>query len=450
MSKNIFRDTIIYSLEASRRSKVPFMFISNPGYGKTTTINTYAKKYGYHVETVCGSQYAKDEILGYLVNEGGESLTAKAPEWYMNIIAKEKEKIPSILFFDEISAASTEVQSSLLQVCFERKIRGGRTLPDDCIIVAAANYKLNLPGWCDIMSPSLNRFCIINLQPEDDIQLIEEFTQDLQEVEVDWPSFEDLPVEKVTEKVVNLTRKFLTNLFKKYPKDLTSKVGSSIGALNLKNQCFDGMYSENDDGVSPVLNFLSGRNMSYMARLLRALYSMGFDGSDPHFISLVMDGIMGLGTNTWSDDPDERIRQINAFRDTIHKQACTILSKCAGAVAAAKNMSSIVYSSDLQGKIIEAMNTWESGDSDNIEGEIEDIISLVGKKYSKDIEKSLSFLDGSSEKLGEFTSDYEAMMRLEDFIKENYEGSSFVSTLEANLKSTLKTYAGLYQMSYVE
>ena len=103
--KNTLRNTVIYALEMSRRSKVPVIFISNPGYGKTTTINTYAKKNGYHVETVCGSQYSKDEILGYLVNEGGESLTAKAPEWYTNIKTKEKEKIPSILFFDEISAA---------------------------------------------------------------------------------------------------------------------------------------------------------------------------------------------------------------------------------------------------------------------------------------------------------------------------------------------------------
>lgn len=449
MSNNIFRDTVIFSLEMSRRSKVPVIFMSNPGYGKTTTVNTYAKRNGYHVETVCGSQYAKDEILGYLVNEGGESLTAKAPEWYTNIISMEKEKIPSILFFDEISAASTEVQSSLLQVCFERKIRGNRLLPEDTIICAAANYKLNLPGWCDIMAPSLNRFCIINLQPEDDLQVIEEFTQDIQEVEEDWPDFKNLSMDDITSKLVSLTRRFLTGLFKKYPRDLTSKVGSTIGALNLKNQCFDGMYSENDDGISQVLNFISGRNMSYTIRLLRALYSMGFDGSDPRFISLVMDGVMGLGTNSWSDDPEERVRQINTYREYIHKHACDILTKCAGNSAVAKS-NSMVYSSTLQGKIIETMNAWESGDYDDIEKDIEQVIENIKSKYSPNIEKSLAFLDGSPEKLGEFTSDYEAMMRLSEFLKENYEGSTYISASEAILKSTLKTYAAVYQMSYVE
>ena len=78
------------NINLSVESGDSFAFIGHNGAGKTTTINTYAKKNGYHVETVCGSQYSKDEILGYLVNEGGESLTAKAPEWYTNIKTKEK------------------------------------------------------------------------------------------------------------------------------------------------------------------------------------------------------------------------------------------------------------------------------------------------------------------------------------------------------------------------
>ena len=77
-------------------------------------------------------------------------------------------------------------------------------------------------------------------------------------------------------------------------------------------------------------------------------------------------------------------------------------------------------------------------------------MSALKKKYTKDIKKSLSFLDGSIEKLGEFTSDYEAMLRLQTFLKESYEGSAATQDIEKRLRIILKTYMAYYQMSFVE
>ena len=84
-TQNKTRDVIITAVEASLRSnagmpvdkRVPVLFFSNPGFGKTTTIYNYAKKNGYHVEVLCGAQYAQDEILGFQTNEGGKSLVIK-------------------------------------------------------------------------------------------------------------------------------------------------------------------------------------------------------------------------------------------------------------------------------------------------------------------------------------------------------------------------------------
>jgi hypothetical protein len=59
------RDKIITSIEVTRRSKVPTLFFSNPGFGKTTTICSYARMQGMHVEELIGSQYSQDEILGF-------------------------------------------------------------------------------------------------------------------------------------------------------------------------------------------------------------------------------------------------------------------------------------------------------------------------------------------------------------------------------------------------
>jgi hypothetical protein len=244
--------------------------------------------------------------------------------------------------------------------------------------------------------------------------------------------------------------KFFHGLWKKYPRDLSSKVGQTIGALNLNNQRFDGMYSDNDTGVGQVLNFISGRNMSYICRAFKALYTMGLDGNDPSFVSLVMDGMMGGGTNSWSEDPEERVTQINQFRELIHKKGCEVLQRCAGGVNSLRNKESVVYSSDLQGKILETMNAYESGDAEDIDEDISLAMTEVEKKYSKDIKKSLSFLDGSVEKMGEFTSDYEAMLRLENFLKDSYEGSSSIQDVEKRLRVVLKTYMAYYQMSFVE
>ena len=190
--------------------------------------------------------------------------------------------------------------------------------------------------------------------------------------------------------------------------------------------------------------------MSYICRAFKALYTMGLDGSDPSFVSLVMDGMMGGGTNSWSEDPEERITQINQFRELIHKKGCEILQRCAGGVNSLRDKSSVVYASDLQGKILETMNSYESGDSDDIDEDISQAMSAIEKKYSKDIKKSLGFLDGSVEKLGEFTSDYEAMLRLQTFLKDSYEGSSTTQEIEKRLRVILKMYMAYYQMSFVE
>ena len=96
------------------------------------------------------------------------------------------------------------------------------------------------------------------------------------------------------------------------------------------------------------------------------------------------------------------------------------------------------------------MNAYESGDAEDIDEDISLAMTEVEKKYSKDIKKSLSFLDGSVEKMGEFTSDYEAMLRLENFLKDSYEGSSSIQDVAKRLRVVLKTYMAYYQMSFVE
>ena len=282
------RDKVITSIEITKRSGVPTLFFSNPGYGKTTTINSYARMSGMHVEELIGSQYSQDEILGFQSRTDKSYLEILEPEWYHRIVTyaephyekissgslftlveesdvdnwnkllqkaindeaeinteietlkarvcdtdenaqtvirtheNELERVrskinkykallddvewrqprASILFLDELSTATPNVQGAILNLVFNRKIRGNKELPKDTIILSAANYKANLTGYNEIISPQLNRFCIVNLLPGNKnsdprkssyenigLDLVGEFLQDFQETDIPLPTF---------------------------------------------------------------------------------------------------------------------------------------------------------------------------------------------------------------------------------------------------------------------
>ena len=87
--------------------------------------------------------------------------------------------------------APRDVQASLYRLIFERTIGNGHMLPDSTIIASASNYKENLPVMCDITSPNLNRFCIVNLEPTDFESLYTEFLQEPQDLKKDLPEFQN-------------------------------------------------------------------------------------------------------------------------------------------------------------------------------------------------------------------------------------------------------------------
>ena len=217
---------IMTGLEVSRRSQVPVLYLSNPGQGKTSVINTYAEAMGYHVESLILSQYSQDEILGFQANTGKDHLEVLEPEWFYRIWENKRAGKPSILFLDELSTVDGPRQGAGLQLCFERKIRGGKALPDDCLVVSAANYKANLPVYVDIISPTLNRFAIINMLPGDDgvdafsigFEMVKEFTQSFKTPKVEVPNWNtDYTMDEQTEKeFMQMVQSNFITLFKGY------------------------------------------------------------------------------------------------------------------------------------------------------------------------------------------------------------------------------------------
>lgn len=305
--------TILESIDISRNSGVPVLYFSNPGYGKTTTINKWAKANNYHVESLIGSQFSQDEILGFQVNNNGV-LEVLEPEWYRRIIKAKENGKPSVLFLDELSMCAPSTQGALLHLCFAKEIRGGKKLPEDCLVLAAANYKDNLPEYCEIIAPQINRFCVVNLDNKDKspTDILMEFTsnfgdgKDLDDYIA--PSFEANVDEA---KIMSSIRKELASLFMEY-----SNPDNSWGYISLENQNISCAYEPIENRV---YNFISGRTISYFTRIMKSVMTSNKKLEMLETVKLMAAGLIGGGTFSWDEDTEARNKQVKKFNKRISK-----------------------------------------------------------------------------------------------------------------------------------
>lgn len=450
---NTNRDAIITAIEASKRSGVPFLFFSNPGYGKTTDVYQYGKKFGYHVEVLSGDQFSRDEILGYQVNEPGTThLISKEPEWFSRIMeaengtltipndetgAKYPKGTPSILFLDEISVAPSDVQGALLQLSKDRCIHGGKFLPKDCIVVSAANYKGNLPGYVNIISPELNRFCLVNLIPgrfndtassgEDNIVVLSEFLKCLDDSEImdgDYPTFNtDYHMTPERKKEVLA---LISNNIRQLCIDYEYTSDGSKGYIDLRNTNYDGIYDTEMDGVPEVFNILTGRSISNLAKVVIALCEMGVTSTNPIYKKFV-DGLVGLGTNNWDDDADAFKNQIKKYLERWYGFVGVILDKYNAnnimnntAQRTIKHINKFNDANTISGAIRNLICERDShGSSVYTTQEYSDLKAMIEKKFDIDkMEDTVKNLT-DSQNIASFRSDYENILTLVQTMEED-------------------------------
>lgn len=155
-------------LELSIDSKVPMFIFSNPGVGKTTTLQKWCEKNDYELLTLIGSQYQPDEVLGFPVHDKEGSVVSRAlPNWFYKI-KKSDKKI--LLFLDELTTSTERVQGALLSLIFDRRIENN-VLPESTVIVSAGNYQSNLSYDFNLLGPLVNRFMILDLKVDSKIDL---------------------------------------------------------------------------------------------------------------------------------------------------------------------------------------------------------------------------------------------------------------------------------------
>lgn len=291
-------------IELSKITGQPILLISNPGYGKTTSITRWANEKNYHYEQLIGSRFSPDDILGYQINEPGKPcLVQKDPIWFKRIIDAENEGKPTVLFIDEISTCSDAVQGSLLSLIFDRRIGNGKELPADCIIIAAANYSENLPSFMNIMAPTINRFCIVNLLwGYNNSEILQEC---LNEQKPKVRKVSDIDEEEITKQFNDM----ITGIIMKY-----SHVDAALGYIDLQNHDISNIYKRRGN----VYNIISWRSITYLKNFIIGMAKLGI--TDMNVIRNVCAGMVGLGSNNFKTED-----QVESFIQLISKEVKNII-----------------------------------------------------------------------------------------------------------------------------
>jgi hypothetical protein len=294
--KHDIRDTIHIALELAEYTKLPFLFLGNPGIAKTTNIRSWADRKNYKVVSLIGSQRTAEEILGYMVNTG-KKLETFVPDWFDEIMEYHADGHKTVLFIDELSTAPENVQGAMLQLIFDRKVGGRNYLPDDTIVISAANYKENLPPQNRIMAPTLNRFVIVNLEATDGKDFAQEFLQPEDRRNDDLIEFDNI---EITDSIKEVCRQnmvtMMDNLFTTYAVDDGQKP-----RLDISHQAFDEVY----DQPGKVYNFITGRSIHYLYQLCLGILHLGIGrkryGAK---IANMLLGLIGNGTNSFKREED--------------------------------------------------------------------------------------------------------------------------------------------------
>lgn len=288
---------IFRALQVSKLSKVPFLFMGNPGTGKTTSVEMYCDAMGYKMILLRGSQSSPEEILGYDVNEGREDHTATRliPKWFAELKRNHDEGKKILLFLDEITTASEYVQGALLHLIFERRV-GDELLPDDTLIVAAGNYASNLSSNFNLIPPLMNRFCIFNITPshEDLRVFLSKYQKNISDTKMDrLKELTKVSLSGISSTLDEEMQDGVKALIENSIYELVDQV-SKTNELDLSITELKDIYQDVENASLP--GFISYRSLNYYRECSIAMYlQYGIEGLKSDCFKLITLGLVGIG-----------------------------------------------------------------------------------------------------------------------------------------------------------
>lgn len=426
-------DQVTMAIEVARVSKVPVLFASNPGYGKTTTAELWAKAHGYSVQRLIGSAQERSDVLGYLVNTDKPYLEHKMPQWFWQILQDEKAGKPTLLFIDELSTAPSDVQATLFRLINEREIADGTKLPESTIIISAANYKDNLSGFNGIEAPAVNRFSIINVEPDSFDAAIDEYIND--EIP-ELPVYHDVEFTNRKELIAGL-KDLMHNVSGIY----TNDKDSTKGHLDVHNRNFSDVYESDYTKNKYLYNFISGRSLSCLTKCLIAICSLDIDRD--YYIEKLIPGLIGLGFNSF-DNPDA----VNKFNNYIIKNVRKLVNKVVSGKAnyAAKAEKKEAVTAGKPTTVVEAITKIQQK-QDSFETvtkeDFADAVTLVLQEFPTDVTSSKFFTNNKAAniKLG---ADLRALPELVEMLKFVNDPSSDAAV--TMIETIIENYNGYRKM----
>lgn len=147
-------------LESILTSYVPIYLWGPPGIGKSDLIAQIAKKLGMDVIDVRAVLLDPVDLRGLPAINGDDKV-----HWHQPGFLPSDPNSKGILFLDELAQAPTLVQSACLQLVLDRRI-GDYKLPDGWIVVAASNRAEDRAGAHRVITPLLNRFIHLDIEPD--------------------------------------------------------------------------------------------------------------------------------------------------------------------------------------------------------------------------------------------------------------------------------------------
>lgn len=292
---NSINTQIFYALMVSEKSRVPMLFMSAPGMGKSTSVVQFAEVAGYKLEQIRGNSTSEDEINGYDVvgKSGDKEAIHLRPKWFANVLANAEAGQRTLLFIDEITTCPDQIQSALLHVIFDRKVHD-EYLPEDTLIVSAGNYSQSLGNSFGLIPPLMNRFCIYNIIP--DPTDLEAFLS--QYTPAGPVNFKKLYVEMGKTSRVNLSEETLNRVGMYIESGILRTTASLI-----KNKKADIAVTETQNiygdvkGDEALCGFVTPRTLCYLRDASIAAYlCFGIDGikSNSNYRKII-EGLCGYG-----------------------------------------------------------------------------------------------------------------------------------------------------------
>lgn len=141
-------------------ARVPVLLWGAPGTGKSSVVQALARSLDWPCEVVIASIREPSDFAGLPVVTGHDVAFAP-PSWASRLVRAGR----GLLFLDEISTAPPAVQAALLRVVLERTV-GDLRLPDEVVVIAAANPPEQAADGWDLSAPLANRFCHLRWEVE--------------------------------------------------------------------------------------------------------------------------------------------------------------------------------------------------------------------------------------------------------------------------------------------